>query len=201
MKKTWFFVGVLILAGLFAVSCGSKQASEIKVGVVQAQTGMYAPFGQGDVFGIKAAVDDVNKMGGVKVGDKQIPIKLTIVDNESDPNKAGSLAEGLIVQDKVNFIVSGDEPPPMHAGVSQAVEKHKVVYVTSTGPEEPWSEMRKETPTKWQYTWATGLFAIVSPVPAGDFRNKPGYTIVDTWMGMLDLFGAKTNKKVGIICS
>ena len=76
MKKTWFFVGVLILAGLFAVSCGRKQASEIKVGVVQAQTGMYAPFGQGDVFGIKAAVDDVNKMGGVKIGDKKIPIKL-----------------------------------------------------------------------------------------------------------------------------
>ena len=106
------------------------------------------------------------------MGDKKIPIKLVIVDNESDPNKAGSLAESLIVQDKVNFIVSGDEPPPMHPGVSQAAEKHKVVYVTSTGPEEPWAAMRQETPTKWQYTWATGLFAIVSPPPAGDFRSK-----------------------------
>jgi len=201
MKRACFFIVVLMVAGLFAVSCGKKQPAEIKVGIVQAQTGMYAAFGQGDVFGIKAAVDDVNKDGGVKVGDKKIPIKLVIVDNESDPNKAGSLAESLIVQDKVNFIASGDEPPPMHAGVSQACEKHKVVYVTSTGPEEPWAAMRQETPTKWQYTWATGLFAIVSPPPAGDFRNKPGYTIMDTWMGMLDLFGAKTNKKVGIICS
>ena len=133
MKKACFFIVVLMLAGLFAVSCGKKQASEIKVGVVQAQTGMYAAFGQGDVFGIKAAVDDINKDGGVKVGDKKIPIKLVIVDNESDPNKAGSLAESLIVQDKVNFIVSGDEPPPMHPGVSQAAEKHKVIYVTSHG--------------------------------------------------------------------
>ena len=108
------------------------------------------------------------------MGDKKIPIKLVIVDNESDPNKAGSLAESLIVQDKVNFIVSGDEPPPMHPGVSQAAEKHKVVYITSTGPEEPWAAMRQETPTKWQYTWATGLFAIVSPAAAGDFREQTG---------------------------
>lgn len=201
MKKTWCFIGVLFLAGLFAVSCGKKEASEIKVGVVQAQTGMYAAFGLGGVFGVKAAADDINKQGGVKVGDKKMPIKLVIVDNESDPNKAGSLAESLIVQDKVNFIVSGDEPPPMHPGVSQAAEKHNVVYVTSTGPEEPWAAMRQEAPTKWPHTWATGLFAIVSPPGAGDFRAKPGYTIVDTWMAMLDLFGAKTNKKVGIICS
>lgn len=202
MRKGVLFALVVLLAGMPAFTgCGKKGATEIKVGVVQAQTGMYAAFGQGGVFGIKAAVDDVNKQGGVKVGDKKLPIKLVIVDNESDPNKAGSLAESLIVQDKVNFIVSSDEPPPMHPGVSQAAEKHKVVYVTCTGPEEPWAAMRQETPTKWQYTWATGLFAIVSPPPQGDFRNKPGYTIIDTWMAMLDLFGGKTNKKVGIICS
>lgn len=201
MKKLLFVAGLLMLAVLFAASCGAKEEGAVKVGVVQAQTGMYAAFGQGAVFGIKAAVDDINKQGGIKIGDKKLPIKLVIVDNESDPNKAGSLAESLIVQDKVNFIISGDEPPPMHPGVSQACEKHKVVYITSTGPEEPWAAMRQETPTKWQYTWATGLFGIVSPVAAGDFRNKPGYTIVNTWMAMLDLFGPKTNKKVGIICS
>jgi len=88
--------GALILTG-----CSKeKQAAEIKVGVVQAQTGMFAGFGQGGIFGIKAAVDDVNKQGGVSVGGKRVPIKLVIVDNESDPNKAGPLAESLIVQDK-----------------------------------------------------------------------------------------------------
>jgi branched-chain amino acid transport system substrate-binding protein len=204
MKKLLLISTVFACIGAFVLAgCGSKEkaAAEIKVGVIQAQTGMYAAFGQGGVFGIKAAVDDINKDGGVKVGDKKMPIKLVVVDNESDPNKAGSLAESLIMQDKVNFIVSGDEPPPMHPAVSQAADKNKVVYVTATGPEEPWAAMRSETPTKWQYTWATGLFAIVSPPPAGDFRAKPGYTIVDTWMAMLDLFGAQTNKKVGIICS
>ena len=82
MKRACFFIVVLMLAGLFAVSCGKKQAKEIKVGVVQAQTGMFASFGQGGVFGVKAAVDDINKQGGIKVGNMKMPIKLIVVDNE-----------------------------------------------------------------------------------------------------------------------
>jgi ABC-type branched-subunit amino acid transport system substrate-binding protein len=39
------------------------------------------------------------------------------------------------------------------------------------------------------------------PAPQGDFRAKPGYTVMDTWTAMLDLYGGKTNKKVGLICS
>lgn len=192
---------VAVLAALELNACAKKESDEIKVGVVQALTGMYAAFGQGGVFGIKAAVEDINKQGGVRVGGKRIPLRLSIVDNESDPNKAGSVAESLIVQDKVHFIVSGDEPPPMHPGVSQAAERHKVVYITSAGPEEPWVAMRQEAPTQWQYTWAAGLFAIVDPAPKEDFRSGSGYTIVDTWMTLLARFGANTNKKVGILCS
>jgi branched-chain amino acid transport system substrate-binding protein len=203
MKRIPLALAVLIGVAMLIVSgCSKEQSvSEIRVGVVQAQTGMFAAFGQGGVFGVKAAVDDVNKQGGVNVGGKKLPIKLIVVDDESDPNKAGSLAESLIVQDKVNFICTGDEPPPMHAGVSQAADRYKIPYVTSVGPVEPWMGMRQETPTKWQYTWATGLFAIVAPAKEGDFRAKPGYTIMDVWMGMLDLHGGKTNKKVGLIAS
>lgn len=190
-------VAVLILSG-----CSKeKPASEIKIGVVQALTGMFAGFGQGGLFGLKAAVEDINKQGGVNVGGKKMPIKLIVVDDESDPNKAGSLAEGLIVQDKVNFICSSDEPPPMHAGVSQAADRYKIPYVTSTGPFEPWMAMRQETPTKWPYTWSTGLFAIVAPAKEGDERAKPGYTIMDVWTANLNQFGNQTNKKVGLIAS
>jgi ABC-type branched-subunit amino acid transport system substrate-binding protein len=200
--------GLAILASggcfllLAAPGCSKeKQPQEIRVGVVQAQTGMYAAFGQGGAFGVKAAADDVNRLGGIKVGDARMPIRLVVVDNESDPNKAGSLAESLVLQDKVQFLCSGDEPPPMHPGISQVAEKYKVPYVTSVGPFEPWSAMRQETSGKWQYTWATGLFAIVTPAREGDFRAKPGYTVMDTWTGMLDLYGDQTNKRVGVIAS
>jgi len=207
MKKLFLVVGAFVLVSILVFAlilpgCAKKKApAEIRVGVVQAQTGMFAGFGVGDVFGIKAAVDDINKEGGVKVGNTKMPIKLIVVDNESDPNKAGSLGENLIVQEKVNFICSGDEPPPMHAGVSHVADRYKIPYVTSVGPIEPWLGMRQETPTKWPYTWASGLFAIVTPAKEGDFRAKPGYTVMDTWRAMLDLFGGQTNKKVALIAS
>ena len=204
MKRLFFASMLLAFVVLFFITgCSQKKtADEIRIGVVQAQTGMYAGFGQGGVFGIKSAVDDINKTGGINVGGKRMKVKLIVVDNESDPNKAGSLAEGLIVQDKVNFIVSGDEPPPMHPSVSLVAEKYKVPYVTSVGPIEPWQAMRQESATKWQYTWATGVFAINSPAQGDDFRTgKSGYTIMDTWTAMLDLYGNQTNKKIGIIAS
>jgi len=190
-------VAMLILSGCSR----GKSVTEIKVGVVQALTGMFAGFGQGGAFGLKAAVDDINKQGGVKIGGKTIPIKLVVVDDESDANKAGSCAESLIVQDKVNFLCSSDEPPPMHVGVSRAADRYKVPYVTSVGPFEPWMGLRQETPTKWPYTWATGLFAIVAPVEKGDLQGKPGYTIMDVWTSNLNQFGNQTNKKVGLIAT
>jgi branched-chain amino acid transport system substrate-binding protein len=203
LKKISIIFKCLAVAYVFLLAgCGTQKAdNEIRIGVVQAQTGMYAGFGQGAIFGLKAAVDDINKQGGVRVGNIRMPIKLIIVDNESDANKAGSLAESLIVQDKVNFICSGDEPPPMHAGVSLVCDKYKVPYVTSVGPTEPWLAMRQETSSKWQYTWATGLFAIVTPANEEDSRAKGGYTVMDTWKAMLDLYGEKTNKKVGILAA
>lgn len=187
---------------LFAVGC-KKEAREIRVGVVQAQSGMFASFGLSGGFGIQAAVDDINKQGGMQVGNEKLPIKLFIVDDESDSNKAGSLAESLIAQDNVNFIVSGDEPPHMHAGVSKACDRYKIPYITSAGPMEPWLAMRNEAPEKWKYTWDTGLMTIATPLSdSSDFRyGKAGYTVVDTWLSVLKTLGSQTNKKVGVFAA
>jgi len=194
---------VVFVLGSFTMACSSGgKTKEIKVGVVQAETGAYAGFGTGDVFGIQTAVEDINALGGVDVNGTKYKIVLTVVDDQSDPAKAGTLAEGLITQSNVQFIVSGDEPPPMHPGVSNVCEKYKIPYVTSVGPFEPWTALRNATDTKWQYTWASGLFALGTPASGDDFRaGKPGYTVNDTWIEMLQQYGDQTNKKVAIFAS
>jgi len=197
---------VVLAAGvlLFAVGCTKKQeAKEIRVGVVHAQSGMFASFGQSGVFGVQAAVEDINKQGGVQVGSEKIPIKLFVVDDESDPNKAGSLAETLITQSNVNFIATGDEPPHMHAGVAKACDRYKVPYVTSAGVLEPWMGMRNEAPQKFKYTWAAGGISIATPVTdPSDYRfGKPGYTVMDTWLPVLRKMGPQTNKRVAVFAA
>jgi branched-chain amino acid transport system substrate-binding protein len=129
-------------------------------------------------------------------------LSLTTVDDQSDQNKGGPLAEGLVTSNKVNFLVSGEEPPTMHPGISTIADRYKIPYVTSVGPFEPWNGMRSDSDTKWPYTWATGMFAIGTPAAAPDFRaGQAGYTVDDTWVSFLKEFGPQTNKNVAVFAS
>jgi len=204
--RNWLVV-VLVVIGLgFGVLIGwlvwggpgPTVPTKILVGVPAPQTGMYAGFGEGGVWGMQAAVDDINDLGGVYVEeyDKKLPIELVFRNTESDPDKAGTLAESLILEDKVNFLAYGDQPPPMNAPIAIKAQAHGIPYICTTGPAEPWLAMR-EAAGDWSYTWATGLFAIGDP---GD-RPADGYTIADTWLAMLDLVGNETNNVAGVFAS
>jgi ABC-type branched-subunit amino acid transport system substrate-binding protein len=202
IKVLLMLMGILCLALPLAVACGKPAPEQILVGNPASLTGMFAGYGEGQVFGMKAAIDDINKQGGVFVKEynKKLPIKPVIVNSESDPLKAGTLAESLIVSDKVNFLVQGGETPIMPPAVSTVADRYKVPYVTAVGPMEPWLAMRQEVEGHWAYTWAFG-FPIATPAPAGSVFAKPGYTILDVWKSTLDLFGGQTNKKVALFAS
>ncbi|MBN1547553.1 MAG: ABC transporter substrate-binding protein, partial [Syntrophaceae bacterium] len=58
----------------------------------------------------------------------------------------------------------------------------------------------REAAGPWKYTWESG-FAIGMPAPEGDFRNKPGYTMMGLWMDYLGQIGANTNKKIAAFAS
>jgi len=175
---------------------------EILVGTVAPVTGMYAGMADGGVFGERAAVEDINKQGGiyVKQYNRKIPIKLIVVDNESDPIKAGTLAEQLVLHDKVQFLVCHNAPPPLHLGVARVADRYEIPYIPNVAVMEPWLAMRADASPPWTYTHALG-FAIATPATPGSIWDKPGYTILDTWKEELDQFGDQTNKKTGVFAS
>jgi branched-chain amino acid transport system substrate-binding protein len=205
MRK-WLLVVVVVVVvgvviGLVASGViptgGPTVPTKILVGVPSPQTGMYAGFGEGGVWGMQAAVDDINDLGGVYIEQyaNNLTLELVVRNTESDPDKAGTLAESLILTDKVNFLAYGDQPPPMNAPIATKAEAHGIPYICTTGPAEPWLGMRADA-GDWSYTWATGLFAIGDPGDKG-----PGYTIADTWLAMLDLVGNETNMVAGVFAS
>jgi ABC-type branched-subunit amino acid transport system substrate-binding protein len=209
MKKYLFIPLMIVLATTFALGIYGESSraqaapKEIRVGVCTGLTGHFAGFGVGGDFGIKAAVEDINKQGGVYVRayGKKLPIKVSVVDNESDETKAGSLARDLILRDKVDFIVNGIDPPHMRAPIATVCERYKVPHISGVGPYEAWMGMRKSLDQPWRYTW-TPSFAIATPAKPGDFRHgKLGYTMLDSWMGALDELAPKTNKRVAAFAS
>jgi len=207
MMKKFLLIPLAVVLVMALIFGGCKPApkgpEEILIGTSAAMTGMFGGFGEGCVFGYRAAIEDINNQGGVYVEEygTKLPMRLIVADNESNPAKVGTLAEDLVLRDKVRFLVSPDSPCEMHIPTSTVSERHKVPHIISGGPLEPWLGVRQEVTPPWPYTWFTG-FAIVIPAAEGDFRHdKPGYTSMDQWKGMLDAFGDQTNKKVGVFAS
>ncbi|MFC1868526.1 ABC transporter substrate-binding protein [Thermodesulfobacteriota bacterium] len=206
MVKTYCKVLVLVLIVVFTSvmivlpECAA-QPKEIILGTVTTMTGPAAGFGSGGSFGVKAAVEDINKLGGifVKEYNKKLPVKLVMFDCESDPIKAGTLAQNLIVSEKVNFLAGAPLWPHLIASIATVAERQKTPFVTYAGPFEPNNALR-EAGGKWKYTWECG-FAIGMPSPPGDFRSKTGYRMVEVWMEYLGQVAGKTNKKVGAFAS
>ncbi len=79
--------------------------------------------------------DYVNKHGGIKVGNKSYKVDIKYYDDESKPATAAQLAERLIDQDHVNFILG-----PYGSGtaftVAQMVERKKIPMVEGNGAAE-----------------------------------------------------------------
>lgn len=202
MKKVLVVLLVMVLASALAISgCAAPAAGEeIVIGTVCPLTGMFTGFGEGNAFGMQAAVDDINALGGLDVGGKKMKVKFLTLDSESNTDKVGRLAEDLITREKVIFLVLPDAPAPVTVPASIVGEKYKVPSLNCGGPFEPWDGMRSSATPPLQYAWLTG-FALGMPADKGDFRDKPGYTIKDTWFAFLDLFAAQTNKTAGVFAT
>jgi branched-chain amino acid transport system substrate-binding protein len=167
MKKFFFpLVAALVILPLsFSVGLAAGP-TEIRIGACESATGMFSGFATGGIFGMKTAVADINKQGGVFVRkyNRKLPVKLIVVDNQSDPAKAGTLATNLILRDKVHLLMNSPGPATMFNPQSIAAERNKIPYIAGEGPLEPWQAARMSADPPWQYTWGFG-FAIGNPAP------------------------------------
>ncbi len=73
-------------------------------------------------------MEEVNKKGGIKVGNDRYKVEIIFYDDKSDPQTGAKLTEKLITEDKVKFILG-----PYGSGITLATsaigEKYKVLTV------------------------------------------------------------------------
>ena len=194
---------VLVVAMIFG---GCKPAEEVTdeilIGFTAPETGPAAGFGQGNVFGFEAAIDDINNLGGIYVEEygKKLPVRVIVLNNESNPEKAGVLAEDLVLRDKVQFL-SNAGPLDFDPPTAVVAERYKIPNMSGPGPYEAWQGVRASVEPMWEYTYMIA-FAIAVPPGPGDFRyEKPGYTMFEVWAGALDEILPQTNKKIALLAS
>lgn len=121
----------------------------ILIGIPNPQTGPVASFGEGSPWAENLAVDKINAEGGIyiKEYDKKLPIKLKIVDTEGNATKGSEVTQKLIVDDKVDLLISRHTPETA-LPVSTMSEKFQVPCVSMECPVDPWLE---GGPYEWVY--------------------------------------------------
>ncbi len=119
-----------IVAGCAGAPAAPSAPSEIAVGAVVPLTGRYAALGEQIKNGYELAVDDFNKDGGVmvKAYNKKIPLKLIMLDDESDPTKTVQRLETLNSDNQV-LVYLGGVGSDLHAAAAGIAEKNKIPYL------------------------------------------------------------------------
>jgi len=137
MKKIYKFALVLLstiglILGTTSTSFSKVEGDTIILGAAVSLTGKYSSNGVHTQNGYNMAVDRINSMGGVKVGGKTYKFDIIYYDDESNPKRAAQLAERLINQDGVEFMLG-----PYSSGLTKAMapvtEKYGVPMVEANG--------------------------------------------------------------------
>ncbi len=110
-----------------AADCGT-----INLGSAISLTGKYATAGTHAQKGYNFAVKKINNAGGVMVDGKCYHFKVTYYDDESKGDRGATLAERLINQDKIQYMLG-----PYSSGLTKAIapvtEKYKIPMVEAEG--------------------------------------------------------------------
>lgn len=134
MRRHWGVTAVLLACALPLVltTAGRPATSEIKIGAVLPLTGAFGASGNYFKQGYSMAIDDVNKAGGLQVGEAKYPITLRILDDGSDGTRSRSLVEKLVTDEHVNFLLGGYDTSLVEAQ-EVVPDQYKIPYVEGGG--------------------------------------------------------------------
>jgi branched-chain amino acid transport system substrate-binding protein len=152
----------------FPTAVGKAHAAKrdhILVGFCNPSTGPLAAFGEPSPFIDNRALAEINKEGGIYIKklDKKLPVKLKMLDTESDPTKAAELAARLILNEKVDLMLALHTPNMVNP-VTATCERFEMPCIALDCPLEPWLE---GGPYKWTHHAFWSLAEDLFPVCKG----------------------------------
>jgi branched-chain amino acid transport system substrate-binding protein len=111
-------------------SASGGAGKQITLGASLSLTGDLAAEARTVKDGYDFMVAEINRRGGIPVGDKKYKVAIKYYDDKSDPDTAVRLFERLVVQDKVDFLLG-----PYSSGITEAAstvaERHRKPMVVA----------------------------------------------------------------------
>jgi branched-chain amino acid transport system substrate-binding protein len=197
-RRTSVLSGLTVASLICAFAAWPEAQQPIKIGVIQPLTGAFAASGTYVANGARIAADEINAGGGL-LGRR---VELVVEDNKSNPTEAASVAEKLIVRDKVPVLMGawGSSltlavmPKLMEYQVPMLVETSSSDKITTIG--NPFV-FRISPPSSIE---ATGFAKVIDQLKIG----KADFLVVnnDWGLGTAEQFGRMFkahNIKVGLV--
>ncbi|MGH8798655.1 MAG: amino acid ABC transporter substrate-binding protein [Casimicrobiaceae bacterium] len=122
---------LLILVGMLSCATGAVAAT-VELGASVQLSGPLANTGRYYRDGYQFAVDQINKAGGVKIGNAHDQLALKILDNQSDNNLAVRQYGQLVTDDKIKLLL-GPFASDAVIATSSVAEKYQVPMIEGGG--------------------------------------------------------------------
>jgi len=119
--------GAMLLPGTVLAACET-----ITLGSAISLTGKYATNGMHAKNGYEFAIQKIKDAGGVKFGGKCYNFSVIYYDDESKGDRAATLAERLINQDKVQYML-GPYSSGMTKAIAPVTEKYQIPMIEAEG--------------------------------------------------------------------
>ena len=129
---TTLISSILILFATTSLSFAKVVGDTIVLGSAISLTGKYATNGEHTQRGYDLGVKIINEAGGVKVGGKTYKLDVKYYDDESNSAKAAALAQRLIEQDGVQYML-GPYGSGLTIAIAPVTEKFGVPMVEANG--------------------------------------------------------------------
>ena len=129
---TTLISSILILFATTSLSFAKVVGDTIVLGSAISLTGKYATNGEHTQRGYDLGVKIINDAGGVKVGGKTYKLEVKYYDDESNSAKAAALAQRLIEQDGIQYML-GPYGSGLTIAIAPVTEKFGVPMVEANG--------------------------------------------------------------------
>ena len=143
-------LGAALAAGpVFAPAVRAANA-KLKLGFVTPQTGPLAAFAASDKFNINAFKEFTKN--GIKGAGGTFDVEIVVKDSQSDPNRAAEVAKQLIVDDKIDMMLTADTPETVNP-VSTQCEIEEMPCISTNAPWQPYFIGRQANPAGGPPAW------------------------------------------------
>ncbi len=127
-----FAASIMLFALLFSKTSTAQKCEDLVLGSAISLTGKYATNGVHAQNGYEFAIQKINQAGGVRVGDKCYNFKVVYYDDESKGDRAATLTERLINQDRVQYML-GPYSSGMTKAIAPVTEKYQIPMIEAEG--------------------------------------------------------------------